>query len=602
MAVKTVKKTKLTKEQKIENKKRSEFRKQIKNIFTFSGFKSLRVGRNFYLGGKPNELDHCFIYENIIIICEDTLKSLKEKEKNIINGKPYKDNHKLKKDETSRIIMENTKSFIEELVKDNSDCEELDIYKYNEFRIYYFYFEYGLKKVSNEDITRYKNLIFIDSSTMNYFVTMSKSIKASFKYEIFRFLNLKRNDIGKPDPCGSNNIKSIKTSIIYPDSVTGFENGIRMVSFMMRPSDLLENSCVLRKDGWDKKVDLYQRLIEPKKIKSIREFVVTNKTTFLNNIIVTLPYGIKFYKNTQEGKNELKLDEITKYSSNIEMHIPADFNSMAIIDGQHRVFAYYEDYDQSNINEKKIKRLRNELNLLVTGIIYPQKTIYDDDLEKRKFESGLFVSINENAKRVDADTLIQVQSIMNPTSGEAISRKVIQILNEDEPFKDMFQLSKVEEAPIKTASIIQYALSSLLVARNNSSSLYKYWLIETKRDETFQLRSSTDIEEYIKYCAKNLKIYFTTIKSRFFHCWNKDSKLLKVISLNAFIIAYRETLSITNGPKDSDFYTKFLQKLSIDFNETPDKPFKYAGAQYSKFAKNELIPLIKEVNTELNDQ
>lgn len=105
MAVKTVKKTKLTKEQKIENKKRSEFRKQIKNIFTFSGFKSLRVGRNFYLGGKPNELDHCFIYENIIIICEDTLKSLKEKEKNISNGKPYKDNHKLKKDETSRIIM-----------------------------------------------------------------------------------------------------------------------------------------------------------------------------------------------------------------------------------------------------------------------------------------------------------------------------------------------------------------------------------------------------------------------------------------------------------------------------------------------------------------
>lgn len=598
MAVKTVKKPKLTKEQKIENKKRSEFRKQIKNIFTFSGFKSLRVGRNFYLGGKPNELDHCFIYENIIIICEDTLKSLKEKEKNISNGKPYKDNHKLKKDETSRIIMENTKFFVEELIKDNSDCEELDIYKYNEFRIYYFYFEYGLKKVSNEDITRYKNLIFIDSSTMNYFVTMSKSIKASFKYEIFRFLNLKRNDIGKPDPCGSNNIKSIKTSIIYPDSVTGFENGIRMVSFMMRPSDLLENSCVLRKDGWDKKVDLYQRLIEPKRIKSVRDFVVSNQTTFLNNIIVTLPYGIKFYKNTSGKQIELNLEEITNYSSDIEMHIPADFNSMAIIDGQHRVFAYYEDYDQLNTNERKIKKLRKELNLLVTGIIYPQNTIYDDDLEKRKFESNLFVSINKNAKPVDADTLIQVQSIMNPTSGEAISRKVIQILNEDEPFKDMFQLSKVEDAPIKTASIIQYALSSLLVAKNNHSSLYKYWLIETNKDEFFQLRSSNDITEYIKYCAKNLKIYFKAIKSRFFHCWNKDSKLLKVISLNAFIIAYRETLSITNGPRNSEFYDKFLQKLSIDFNETPDKPFKYAGAQYSKFANIELIPLIKEVNAD----
>lgn len=80
MAVKTEKKNKLTKEQKNENKKRNNFRKQIKNIFTYSGFKSLKVGRNFHLGGKSNELDHCFIYENIIIICEDTLKKLKEKE------------------------------------------------------------------------------------------------------------------------------------------------------------------------------------------------------------------------------------------------------------------------------------------------------------------------------------------------------------------------------------------------------------------------------------------------------------------------------------------------------------------------------------------
>lgn len=599
MAVKTEKKNKLTKEQKNENKKRNNFRKQIKNIFTYSGFKSLKVGRNFHLGGKSNELDHCFIYENIIIICEDTLKKLKEKEYFLKKGMSYNDNHKLKKDETSEIIKQNPNLFIEELKKDN-DCEELDIYQFNEFKIYYFYFEYGLKKVLKDDIKRYKNLILIDSSTMNYFVTMSKSIKASFKYEIFRFLGLKRKDIGKPDPCGNSDVKSIKTSIIYPNSVTGFENGIRMVSFMMRPSDLLENSCVLRKDSWDKKVDLYQRLIEPKRIKSIRDFVATNRTTFLNNIIVTLPYGIKFYKNSPEGQSELKLNEITNYSSDVEMYIPADFNSMAIIDGQHRVYAYYEDCDQSNILEKRIKRLRNELNLLVTGIIYPQNTIYDDDLEKRKFESNLFVSINKNAKPVDADTLIQVQSIMNPTSGEAISRKVIQSLNEDEPFQNMFQLSKVEDAPIKTASIIQYALSSLLVAKNTPTSLYKYWLIETKKEDDFQLRNLNDITEYIKYCSKNLKIYFKAIRSRFLHCWNKNSKLLNVISINAFIIAYRETLPITNGPKDNEFYTKFLQKLKIDFIDTPDKPFKYAGAQYSKFAKLELIPLIKEVNEELN--
>ena len=366
-----------------------------------------------------------------------------------------------------------------------------------------------------------------------------------------------------------------------------------MVSFMMKPKDLIENSCVLRKDAWDKKVDLYQRLIEPSRIKKVRDFVLKNHTTFLNNIIVTLPSGIKFY-SCSNGKSEISIDEIVRYNSDVEIHIPVDFNSMAIIDGQHRVYAYYEDYENNSV-EKNMKRLRNQLNLLVTGIIYPDNEIYRDEMERRKFESNLFVSINKNAKPVDADTLIQVQSIMNPTSGEAISRRVIQELNKEDPFLDMFQLSKVEDAPIKTASIIQYALSSLLVAKNNKSSLYKYWLRDSGKNEQFQLRQSSDIDEYIKYCSKHLKVYFKAIKSRFFSYWNKESKLLKVISLNAFIIAYREKLSDCNGPRDIQFYTSVFSRLNMDFNDTKEKPFKYSGARYSKFAKTEIIPLFDEV-------
>lgn len=265
------KRVKLTKEQKLENKKRSEFRRQIQNIFVFSGFTSLKVGRQFNLGGRFNELDHCFIYENILIICEDTIKSIKEKEKALLNGISYNDNHKLKKDETSKIIKENKSEFIDILIQDNPTCELLTEYNVSEFKIFYLYFDYQVKKISNDDLVRYKHIQFVDYSTMNYFITMSKSIKSSFKYELFRYFNLKRSDIGKPDPFGENNLKLIKTSIIYPSSVTGFSNGVRMVSFMMKPNDLIENSCVLRKDGWDKKVDLYQRLIEPKRIKGIRD-------------------------------------------------------------------------------------------------------------------------------------------------------------------------------------------------------------------------------------------------------------------------------------------------------------------------------------------
>ncbi|MBR2506941.1 MAG: hypothetical protein IKB70_08625 [Bacilli bacterium] len=70
-----------------------------------------------------------------------------------------------------------------------------------------------------------------------------------------------------------------------------------------------------------------------------------------------------------------------------------------------------------------IDTLRNTLSLLVTGIIYPNEEECKDEIERRKFENDLFVTINKNAKPVDADTIIQVQAIMNPTSGEATSRK-----------------------------------------------------------------------------------------------------------------------------------------------------------------------------------
>lgn len=587
MVKSTKKKVKLTKEQKAENKKRDTFRKQIEDIFVLSGFQKINTnGKQFLLGNRQNEIDACFIYKNIIVICEDTIRDLKAKEKALEKGESYNRNHKLEKQETSEAIKNNKNEFLIFLKGLVPNSEDILNYKANELKIFYLYFEYNASNYDEMTIKRYPDLVFIDTPTLKYFFNMAKSIKASFKYELFRFFKLSKTDIGKPDPSGNREIKPIKSSIIYPDSVTGFSNGVRMVSFMMRPQDLIENCCVLRKDGWNKNMDLYQRLITPKRIKSIREHVLKNETTFLNNIIVALPDNIRFFRSTSNA--QVQLDEINRYENDIEIQIPSDYNSMAIIDGQHRVYSYYEDNDSNNTSEIKMSSLRKELNLLVTGIIYPKNEYYKDDLNKRKFESDLFVSINKNAKPVDADTLIQVQAIMNPSSGEAISRRVIEILNKDEPFSSMFQLSKVVDAPIKTASLIQYALSSLLVAKNNSNTFYHYWLIKSGKESTFELTSSNDIKNYSQYCANCLKEYFKAIKSKFNSAWNKNSKLLKVISLNAFIIALRDTLETVGGPRNYDFYFKVVSGLKIDFN---DPNFNYAGAQYSKFAKHEIIPL-----------
>ena len=585
------KKPKLTKEEINELKKRNAFSKQISDIFSFSGFESIPVrGWHFELGGRDNELDNVFIYENLLIICEDTIRFIKEKEKAAKQNISFNRNHKLEKEETAEIITSKYKKEFFDLLKAKADQNTyLKRFTYREFKVYFLYFEYGIQRYTEHDEVRYPHLTLIDKPTLNYFSLMSKSIKSSFKYEIFKFLDLHIKDIGEPDPAGNRDIKTIDAPIIYPEKSTGYQDEVRMVSFMMRPKDLVRYSYVLRKDGWDQKTELYQRLIMPKRIQSIRDFVRKKKTTFLNNIIVTLPSNVKFYDSKY---NEIKIQDITNFEKDISIQIPLDYNSIGIIDGQHRVYAFYEDCDPNSESEISIKPLRETLSLLVTGIIYPNKGKYDDEAERRKFESNLFVTINKNAKAVDADTLIQVQAIMNPTSGEAISRKVIELLNKAEPFENMFQLSKTENAPIKTASVIKYALSSLLVAENKSSSLYKYWLSKEEKAEDFKLQGSNseEIKKYVNYCSNCLKTYFTAVKSRFFGFWNGESKLLKVISINAFVIAFRETIETMNGPQSYEFYQNAFSRLELDFSK--DGRFPYAGAQYSMFAKKTIIPVI----------
>ena len=199
MASHKIKKPKMTKEQVAENKKRTAFSKQIADIFNNAGFINIPVrGLKFELGGRNNELDHVFIYENILIISEDTIRFVKEKEKAAIQNIPFNRNHKAEKEETSRIIFENKKSFFDLLKAKFTSVIELQKYSWKEFKVFYFYFEYNVQRYSENDKLRYTHLLLIDKSTLNYFSLMSKSIKASFKYEIFKFLNLfKKSSLSK---------------------------------------------------------------------------------------------------------------------------------------------------------------------------------------------------------------------------------------------------------------------------------------------------------------------------------------------------------------------------------------------------------------------
>jgi DGQHR domain-containing protein len=445
------------------------------------------------------------------------------------------------------------------------------------------YFSKERIEFGTTDRLRYSKLWFIDIATYNYFVNLSKCIKKSFRFEILRFLGINYHDFG-PVSAGSGSPLALRdVSIIYPNDVTGLNNGVGIVSFMMSPLEIIKSSYVLRKDNWEEKIGLYQRLLTEKRIKKIRKFVVEKKRTFFNNIIVGLPDDVSLF----HGETQIRLEDLDRYE-NCSMKLAPGFNTLSIIDGQHRVYAYYEN-TIADTEEVEVAGLRDKLNLLVTGILFPRDW---NDLERRKFQSDIFLEINKNSKNVDRDLLIHIESTKEPFSPLSIARMVLARMNDTSPFENKFQLSLVEKAPIKVASIIQFALSSLVNPKIEANGLYRYWLPSGGIQKPLQLNNEILLREYVNFCTATLNQYFNSIISKYKTSWeDPKTAFLRIVSINGFIIGLHHSLKLTDGIKDYSFYKSLFENSTIDFSK---ERFPYSGSRYSQFASSVIDPLFCE--------
>lgn len=559
------KKTKLTPEQIANNRKTRIFQKKIRDIFTITGFKYINT-RNMHIevGNRRVEIDSMFLYENILLICEDTSTTVNIKD------------HIRSKKEAFEQIEDNFSEFIKQVINICPEhSQNLKKYSNDRFKIFFLYFSQNDLGLGDDDLARYPNIKFIEPQKLNYFNKIISTIKVSGRFEIFRFLNISVNDIGLPSSESSK--KTIKAPIICPNSSTGLKNNIRLVSFMMSAESLISTCYVLRKDNWENSMWLYQRLIEKEKIKKIREFLVNKGETFFNNIIVALPDNIKF---TDSNDNYLSIDQICDYQ-NCTMEIPNQMNSICIIDGQHRIYAHYEGEKNKDKNEKTISELRQKLHLLVTGLIFPKEMT---DGMRAQIQSEIFLDINSNAKPVPADVLLHITTLKYPCSDIGLARQVIGALNRKNIFLNQFELSSLEDSKIKVASIIKFALRYLVTINPSEGrvSLFNYW---DGNKSALISKDQNTINEYVEFCAKKLSEYFSALKNNFKEDWNDpNSKILSVISINGFIIAYTRQLKI-NGLKDFNFFNTCFSNLSIDFSQ---QNFPYTSSQYKKFS-NEIL-------------
>ena len=296
---------------------------------------------------------------------------------------------------------------------------------------------------------------------------------------------------------------------------------------------------------------------------------------FVNNIIVTLPTNTKLLVAGENGHDPSKLTT----TSEVMIQIPKGYNTIGIIDGQHRVFSYHE----GGKFDERIRHLRKKQNLLVTGIIYPATT---SAIEKTKFEAGLFLEINRNQTNVQSVLTQAIGLVLKPFASESIATSVISRLNAGGPFENLFAVYYFDKDKVKTASIVSYGLRPIVKLSGNDS-FYSAWSNPNKGD---LLDDSDDqlLDEYIGYCVSNLNMFLSAVKKNVDpNRWTTDRKhperLLNVTNINGFINCMR---FLVREEKLSDFgeYDRKLAALNtFDFGRFRGRYRQMGEALFEEF-------------------
>lgn len=536
-------------------------RADIRTVFRNAGFeKVLSVSdKEFTFKSVTSDFDDVFVFENVIVFAEYTTTQSSNISSHLKPKKIVYDT-----------ILNDKSGFVEFYENKFPKFKETrnSYYDYDQCQVLILYCSKNGINPKYKDLI--SNIFYFDYPIVKYFKSVSEAVKKSSRFELFSFLELTNNDIGKESITTALPADSYKGSIL-PHSHSNFDKGYKVVSFYIDPHSLLQRAYVLRKDGWRDEGGLYQRMISNGKIKAIRKYLNIEERVFVNNIIVTLPDSTKLVDDSQ---NTIDPSILTK-TKPVIIQIPRGFNIVGLIDGQHRVFSYHEGGDY----EEKIQKLREQQNLLVTGIIYPSKV---KDVDKTKFEANLFLEINSTQTNAKSDLKQAIGLLLKPFSSESIAKAVINRLNNLGPLEDMFERHFYDKEKIKTTSIVSYGLKPL-VKLSGTDSFYSMWNNPNKTD-LLNADNVSLLNDYIEYCTHKINDFLIAVriklsKSKWTTSKDEKNKVLSTTALNGFIICLRKLIE-EGKMGDQQFYEGKLKNIdSFDFSI-------YKSSQYGQMSRD----------------
>ena len=110
-------------------------------------------------------------------------------------------------------------------------------------------------------------------------------IKLSARHEFLEFLEVDESGFGDNMLSSSTGTTNCFSGYILPEEKSSFNEGYKIITFYIDAESLLKRAYVLRQEGWRKKenVGYYQRMLDSRKITSMRKYLSEEKRVFINN-------------------------------------------------------------------------------------------------------------------------------------------------------------------------------------------------------------------------------------------------------------------------------------------------------------------------------
>ena len=328
-----------------------------------------------------------------------------------------------------------------------------------------------------------------DSKHLDYFSSLVSQLKTAARYQFLAYL------------FPNQKIKNLYKKVFATKGKMGNRT---FYTFMLHPNDLLKISFVAHKASqMSDDVRAYQRMLKPNRLRHIAEFI-NNRGKFPTNIVVNL-------KSNKNSKLQFdKHRELDDYTSLGELHLPSNYASAWIIDGQHRLYGYAYALET--------EKIKNDKSLLPVMAF--------DNLPEEE-EMNMFIDLNSRQVKVPPQILVELYADLHWKSNDPLSAYQALIS------RLILKLNSVESSPLYERMIISGTAKSEcrnLGLESMSVGFKDSRLIGSKsRDKVSPGPFSTDsVTDYSANLDKSFDIItrlFNRFREQLPEFWNPDNAL-----------------------------------------------------------------------------